>query len=77
MRITMSEQPKNDDSFLEAPGSELIIGLVGAVGTNLGRVFDILRDYLKRLGYQSRPIHLIESIHQISGIKTQLVDTPL
>lgn len=43
-------------------GSELVIGLVGAVGTELSKVIDVLTARLKSFGYQSRQIHISKDI---------------
>ncbi len=45
--------------------SELVIGLVGAVGSNLGIVQDQLIEGLRAVNYRAEPIHLVELLHEI------------
>ncbi|MFZ3210966.1 MAG: anti-phage dCTP deaminase [Terriglobales bacterium] len=45
--------------------TELVIGLVGAVGSNLGAVQDVLLQLFSDVGYASEPVHLIELLHEI------------
>ncbi|MBU2512791.1 cytidine deaminase [bacterium] len=48
-----------DDSY---PDSELIIGLVGAVGTNLSQVTTIIRDRLRSFNYNTDEIRISQQI---------------
>jgi cytidine deaminase len=50
-------------------GPELIIGLVGAVGTELGLVFESLKHSLEEVNYQCRKIKLSELLHQFDEWK--------
>jgi cytidine deaminase len=62
-----------DDRMLQGP--ELVIGLVGATGTSLGRVYTVLADELLRVQYQPRQIHLVELLHEFPRWK-DLVHSP-
>lgn len=42
--------------------SELVLGLIGAVGTDLKRVRDVLEDRLKVIGYKVIPVRVTEEI---------------
>lgn len=46
----------------EYSDSEIIIGLVGAVGTNLDRIVDIIKDRLSIFNYNSETIHVSKEI---------------
>jgi deoxycytidylate deaminase len=46
-------------------GGELVIALVGAVGTDTASISNMLADELSVFGYRSEVIHLIELLHQI------------
>lgn len=50
------------------PGSELVIGLVGAVGTNLNRIVKELRSCLKKYGYSTEEIHVSKLIEDLRDI---------
>jgi deoxycytidylate deaminase len=63
--------------FFNAPGSEIIIGLIGAVGTDLVRVEEILNAELAHFSYESSTIRVIEAVHQFDDIKQQLRDLPV
>lgn len=61
----------SDDSStrlpLEAlPGPELVFGIVGAVGTDLEMVSDVLGEQLSRVGYRSEEIRLSALLYQLS-----------
>lgn len=51
-------KPKLENTSREGP--ELVIGLVGAVGTNLDLVYSQVRQELTNVGYESELIHLID-----------------
>jgi deoxycytidylate deaminase len=57
-------------------GPELFIGLVGAIGTDLARVEQILADSLVRVDYSCRTIRLIELLHSTKWA-SGLVEQPL
>ncbi|MCI1277354.1 MAG: deaminase [Nitrospira sp.] len=48
-------------------GPELVIGLVGAVGTDLNRVYSQIEQELNNVGYESELIHLIELLPDFNG----------
>jgi len=58
------------------PKPELFFGLVAPVGSDLSRLTEELEHALTTVGYHSRPIHLIEQIHEIDKWK-DLPETPL
>lgn len=49
-------------------GSELVIGLVGAVGTNLNRVVKELRSCLEKYGYSTEKIQVSKLIEDLTDI---------
>lgn len=51
--------------------SEIIIGLVGAVGTNLGLVCEVIEEELKQLKYSSHIIRLSDVLKSIPKYKTK------
>jgi len=55
--------------------SELVIGIVGAVGSNLGVVQDQLIQALRAADYNTEPIHLVELLHEIDRWES-LPETP-
>jgi cytidine deaminase len=50
-------------------GPELVIGVVGAVGTDLGLVCDVLQEELAKVKYESTIIRLSELLHEIKKYK--------
>src|SRR5881398_3371742 len=48
-------------------GPELVIGLVGAVGTDLNLVTTALQQALTSVGYRSEPVHLSRLLQRIDG----------
>lgn len=48
-----------EDAYAE---SELVIGLIGAVGTELGKIRDELENRLKNIGYEVEHIRVTEHI---------------
>ena len=42
--------------------SELVIGLVGAVGTDLKRVADLLREQIRQVGYEVEIVHISKDV---------------
>jgi deoxycytidylate deaminase len=44
---------------------EIVIGIVGAVGSKLGLVQDSLVQAFKEAGYKAHPVHLVEMLHEI------------
>ena len=51
-------KPKDVERDVDGPGDDLIVGLVGAVGTDLPWVQSELVDHLSSLGFEARPISL-------------------
>lgn len=61
----MSNELTPIEASVEAgQGPELVIGLVGATGTNLSRVFTSVSDELSRVQYQTRSVYLAELLHE-------------
>lgn len=54
--------PKSKTSDLSKEGPELVIGLVGAVGTDLDLVYSQIRQELANVSYESELLHLINLI---------------
>lgn len=65
-----SELDKHYQSILSGkiPGSELVIGLVGAVGANLSNVVKDLFVCLEKFDYSAEEIHVSELIGQFTDI---------
>lgn len=63
---------------LEQDHTELVLGLVGAVGTELSRVETFLREGLQRFGYQPEVVHVTDlfKTFDISGLGIELKDAP-
>lgn len=59
------------------PGPELVFGLAGAVGTDLGLIAEILSETLNEVNYKSHLVHVIELLREINGLETQLKDNPV
>src|SRR6266498_3315641 len=57
-------------------GAELIIGIVSALGTDMGPVRAALNKSLSAVGYKSERIHLIELVRQIPKW-SDLSETPI
>jgi len=72
----MVEKNKDD---LEIPnkGPELVIGLVGALGTDLDLVVQNVEKQLGAVGYQTRLIHLTKYLSKIDEFKHSLSAEPL
>ena len=55
--------------------SELVIGLVGAVGTDLKRVADLLREQIRQVGYNVEIVHISKDvIPRICSVNTEKTD---
>jgi hypothetical protein len=57
---------------------ELVVGLVGAVGSNLGSVQDALVRAFKEADYDAHPVHLVEMLHELERwehLEEKLEDT--
>ena len=52
----------------ELPGSELVIGLVGAVGANLSNIVEDLTVCLEEIEYEAQEIHVSDLIDKITII---------
>ncbi|HEY3309171.1 MAG TPA: anti-phage dCTP deaminase [Desulfuromonadaceae bacterium] len=60
------------DKFLyQLKGSEIIIGLVGAVGTNLGLVSEVIEEELSKLNYHTEIIRLSDILKEIPLYKKE------
>jgi deoxycytidylate deaminase len=58
--------------------AELVVGLVGAVGSNLGSVQDALVRAFKEADYDAHPVHLVEMLHELERwehLEEKLEDT--
>lgn len=55
-----STTPIHALSSLEPPNSELVLGIVAAVGTDLDQFQNLLADYLKQFKYTPRPVRLTD-----------------
>jgi hypothetical protein len=50
-------------------GPELVFGLVGAIGTDLDQVADVLSEALKRVAYRPQIVHVSWLLHQLSSYR--------
>jgi deoxycytidylate deaminase len=69
----MSDDVELDDNFRsilsgKLPGSELVIGLVGAVGANLKNIVEDLTECLEEFDYEAQEIHVSELIVNFTTI---------
>ena len=69
----MSDDVELDDNFQsilsgKIPGSELVIGLVGAVGANLSNIVEDLTACLDKYDYTSQEIHVSDLIENFTTI---------
>lgn len=81
-RLCNGDKEMQQADFHEYSGSELVIGLVGAVGIDLSQITKVLSDVLKGYEYTSRkisisreiiPIHeVIESSNEYNRIKLSM-----
>src|SRR5690606_32313236 len=64
-KSTRPTSSTNQPSSLAIP-PELVFGLVGAIGANTEKVADELSKALKDVGYNSKNIHVIELLNEVS-----------
>jgi hypothetical protein len=64
--------PVSTHPLVPQTGPELVIGLVGPLGTNLDLVTSILQRELQNFGYGSRIIRLSALLGSISGLEATL-----
>lgn len=71
------ELDENFQSILSGkiPGTELVIGLVGAVGANLGNIVEDLAACLEKYDYTSQEIHVSDLISSFTAIPTYNQDS--
>jgi deoxycytidylate deaminase len=63
--------------FLSAtPGPELVIGLVGPIGTDIGLVAGKLENELAHVGYKAVHVHVSDAFHEIEG-EFELKERPI
>src|SRR5438045_1030202 len=55
---------------------EIVIALVGAVGTDLDRVHEIIRDRLRHFGYQAELVKISDLIRSLAGSFATIVEQP-
>jgi cytidine deaminase len=60
------------DQKRETTGPELVIGLVGAIGTDLLTVESVLRERFSHIGYKVESIRLSELLKDLPRIKEKL-----
>lgn len=66
----------SDKLLQQLRDSEIIIGLVGAVGTNLNLVSDVISEELAILRYESDPFVLSDILKEIPKFEPNIVDSP-
>lgn len=64
------------EPLLNFPETELVIGLVGPLGTGLRGISEILVDRLVHFGYEATPIVVSELIEKVTNLETNLVKKP-